>query len=150
MSQDSNNMHKTMSTQSFDIFGETSKTNECSYDVLPNDEYNDFDEEPQILDEEFDDKLKVPYNSPLKEELQIESFSSKREQIKYKLSLLSSQKEHGQSAKTRRDIRALERHLEKLGECEKNGTDFSKFKSMMVENAKNDKNMNLYLKQIYI
>jgi hypothetical protein len=152
MSEESNNIHKTVSTQSFEILGETPKTNnkDCSYDVLPNDsslEKNDYDDEPQILDEDIenindiDNKLYVPYNSPLKE-----SYYSKKEQVKNVMLLL---KESGINAKTRREIRALERHLEKLEENEKNDVDYFKFKTMMVENAKNDKNMNQSLKELY-
>lgn len=158
MSNETNIMHQTVSTQSFEVLGETPKTNnkECSYDILPNDSgleqnndydnYDNYDNEPQMLDEAIDDIMQVPQNSPQKGNLKPDSYGSKKEQIKNAIYLL---KECGQNMKTRREIRSLERHLEKLEESEKTNVDYLKFTNMMKTNVKTDKNMNEYLKKIY-
>jgi len=54
------------------------------------------------------------------------------------------------SSNARRDFKCLERHLEKIVEAEKKTLSFSEFKSKMVETAKNDKNMNVVLKKLYM
>ena len=51
--------------------------------------------------------------------------------------------------KSKRELRALERHLDKLHFAEKNGVEYEKFKNAMQETAKNDKNMNDCLRNIY-
>lgn len=143
INQKPNIIHTLSSTQSFEILEETPKTinKDFSYDVLPNkDNLDDDDNEPQTLDEE------IVNNSPVKDILQSDSFSLKKEQIKQMIRLF---KESGQNTKTRREIRSLERHLEKLEESEKNNMDYEKFKATMIENIKNDKNMNQSIKKLY-
>jgi hypothetical protein len=135
-----------LSSQSFEVLGETPKTNDkdCSYDIL------DDDNEPQTLDEDIidnNDKIKVQHDFLEKNYLQKENYSFQKERTKNAIYLL---KESKQNTNTRREIRSLERHLEKLEESEKNNVDYVKFKENMNENAKNDKNMNKSLRNLYL
>lgn len=137
------------SNNSFDIIGDTPKTGEASknkkfssYDILPETNESENDDDIPTLDEDGT-QLKAPQNSPsinFKD-----TFMTKQTQIQNLICELKKDK----SSNARRDIKCLERHLEKLYESEKNNLDFHEFKNKMIETAKNDKNMNVILKKLY-
>lgn len=136
------------SNSSFDIIGDTPKTGEdnnnkfSSYAILPEANDNDNDDDIPNLDEDGT-QLKVPFNSP---EVRFkENFLTKKTQIQNLVNELKKDK----NTNARRDIKCLERHLDKLCESEKNNVNFYEFKNKMIENAKNDKNMNVILKNLY-
>jgi hypothetical protein len=149
MSKETNKMHQTASTQSFEVLGDTPKTNnkEMSYDLLPDE--NENENEPQLLDETLDDNNtnQPPQISTQKKVSEADSYASKKDQINNTICQL---RKSGQNSNIRKEVRALERHLEKLEEAQKNDIDYTKFKENMIENAKNDKNMNKSLKQLYL
>jgi hypothetical protein len=165
--QEEQKMSHTNSTQSFDIIGETSPKvyeKNFSYEILPSFENNaenncnnnsDSDSEPQELDETLDldneektgKNLPVPYNSPVMNSKKSDTYELKILQIKKKIDSLKLSE---QNTKTKRELRSLERHLDKIMENKINGIQYDKFKIDMLKFIKEDKNMNQSIKDLYI
>ena len=148
MSQEEIKINQTQSSQSFEILDspQTEKTvSSESYDVFPNiKNTNDNDDDLPPLDDEY---VQVPTNSPHLSCIQIDGYDLKKEQIKKLIKMI---KLKGSSIKERREIKSLEKHLDKLVEYEKKQIDFNLVNKMMKTFAKTDNKMNNVLKNLYI
>ena len=75
-----------------------------------------------------------------------ESYVTKKMQIN--ICLENLKKNNNQNSKT--EIKALMRHLSKLNNAEQQGITFSSFRENIIENYKNDANVSLTLKKLYL
>lgn len=138
---------KTLSTQSFDIIDETPKTGNTSQsfeNIL-----TETDDDVK-LDEELENSfVNVPCNSPaFSSPDHDDNYSVKQNQISQILKTLKDAKTRDK--KTKHEITALTRHLEKLCYAEKQGVKFEDYKQNIVNSYKLNKNTNEVLKNMYL
>ncbi len=127
-----------------------------SYDILDNKNSSydnmDFEDEPTVLDESLDDKkchspdtqqLHVPTNTPRNKE---ESYSTKREGVK---NAMSFYKKTNHDIKSRRQIKSLGRHLERLNKAENDGIVYEEFKKMIKADLVVNKGTNESVRMLY-
>jgi hypothetical protein len=133
----------TESTQSFDIIGDTPISCKKNQKFPSNDSIDD--DYINLLDEEIVDNniLPVPTNTP---RLSNNDYDNKINEI---IIILNNLKSDVSDSKTKKNIKSLEKHIDKLKEKQNKNIKFEEIVKEMQLSAKNDKHMNKYLKNIY-
>ena len=133
-----------VSSQSFDVIGETPKTDNKYNKTFPTEEYDENDNVPK-LDEDLSEHICVPCNTP---RTSLDSYAVKKNQITEHIQTLKTNKVYSPT-QIRREIAAINRHLYKLLQAEKNGISFEEYKNRIVESYKLNNNVHVSLKNIY-
>lgn len=152
------------STQSFDIICDTPTTNETNKKFPSGDNIvrSDSDDYINLLDEEVgqnnnedadknndeedeqnDNLPPAPVNTP---GLNNNNYDTK---ITQTIEVIDQLKSMPADNKTKKTIKSLEKHLEKIKEAEKKGVSYDEFIMRMIDAVKNDKQMNKYLRNLY-
>lgn len=108
--------------------------------------YNKYD---KMCFESDDEDYNVKLDDNLIEKKEIDSFEIKMKQVEMLIDTLKKNPNLIDS-KMRKEIKSLSNHLEKLQNAKKNNIDYNLFKTNMSDTAKNDKNMNKTLKNLYL
>lgn len=135
-------------SQSFDVIGETPKTDTKDKDTktFMTEIYEDIDDTPKLDEELPSEQISAPNNTPAT--TSPDSYSIKKNQIESYIQTLKTNKIYSPT-QIRREITALNRHLEKLLQAEKNKINYEDFKNHIIASYKMNNNVHASLKNMY-